>query len=653
VALPVLAIGLLVLIAPFGEGGRAPWTLCLLHLLVFTLAGWALILPRREPIPEEARLPAIAAATVVLLAGLSAWSSGYRLAGLLGWTDMAAALALFMAVLALPRDATAPGLLRGIFLGSTALQALLAIVRLQEGGTMAAGRSFLNPNHLAAYLNAGALVALAAADGAARAAPRRTLRAALPWLLLALLHLAAALPLASRGGLLGLGAGILLLGGRRFRSWTPALRRAAMAATLLVALAGIAALDERFRSAPDPYRFHRLPIWRASFGMLRDGPVLGIGPGLFPHLAPRHNFPAEEGLLRYERSFTGAHSGLLTFLVEQGTAGAAAACAALGILLARLLRGAREGSRLGPAASFAEGVGAALAALLAQGLVEDLQERPALVLIPSLLCAAALAHGGRRDAVAASPPAGGFASPAARTVAAAAIGALLWGGVLAPALGDRAARRARLQGAAGVGEMERAARLVPLHPGYRHDLAMAALNTPPFGVERYADAVRRLKEACRLKPIDHRYPLLLARLMAERAPRLFSAPGTDKEAAALYREAVRLAPLDPGPRLEAAAFLWTRGRPEEGLGLLREALVLEPHYVRARILETRILLDLGRQEEAERSRGLLAVTLERIEGVRPESGYGREILADSPSERRRLEETEGGRPGTGTPPANR
>ncbi|MGH9748555.1 MAG: O-antigen ligase family protein, partial [Candidatus Polarisedimenticolia bacterium] len=410
VALPALAIGLLVLLAPFGEGGRATSILCLLHLLVFTLAGGALILSRsdREPVPEGARLPAIAAAAAVLLAALSAWSSGYRLAGLLGWTDMAAALALFLAILVLPRAATAPGWLRAVFLASTALQAVLAIVRYQDGGAMAAGRSFLNPNHLAAYLNAGALVALAAADQVARAAPRRSLRAALPWLLLALLHLAASLPLASRGGLLGLGAGILLLGARRFRSLTPPMRRAAVAATLLVALAGVAALHDRFRSTPDPYRFHRLPIWRASLGMLRDRPVLGIGPGLFPHLAPRHNFPAEEGLLRYERGFTGAHSGLLTILVEQGLAGAAAASAALGFLLARLLRAAREGSRGRPAASFTEGIAAALAALLAQGLVEDLQERPALILIPSLLCAAALAHAGRRAAGTASGPAGGW-----------------------------------------------------------------------------------------------------------------------------------------------------------------------------------------------------------------------------------------------------
>ncbi|MGH9797436.1 MAG: hypothetical protein ACRD5D_04690, partial [Candidatus Polarisedimenticolia bacterium] len=238
-------------------------------------------------------------------------------------------------------------------------------------------------------------------------------------------------------------------------------------------------------------------------------------------------------------------------------------------------------------------------------------------------------------------------------VAAAAIVSLLWGAVLAPWLGDRAARRARRLQAAGVADMERAAWLVPLHPGYRHDLAMAALNTPPFDVERYAGAVRRLQEACRLKPIDHRYPLLLARLLGEGAPRLFTAPGVDREAAGLYREAVRLAPLDPRPRLEAAGFLGTRDRPEEALGLVREALVLEPHYVRARILEVRILLDLGRKEEAERSRALLAGVLARIQGIRPESGYAREILADSPAERARLRAVAGGRAEPRSGPATR
>ena len=191
---------------------------------------------------------------------------------------------------------------------ATSLQAVIALVR-RPVGVLAAAATFLNPDHLAAFLNLG--LVLSAGHVVDRLERGRT-RAGVIWGLVVLLHAAAVVCLQSRGALLGLSAGLLVLGAARLRSWPRRERLIGAAAAALIVLAGAGLLVERFTRAEDPYRYSRLGIWKATLVMIAERPLLGYGPGMFRHEGPRHNFASEVGPFRFEKVFEGGHSALLT-----------------------------------------------------------------------------------------------------------------------------------------------------------------------------------------------------------------------------------------------------------------------------------------------------------------------------------------------------
>lgn len=630
---------LLILVAPFREGGRDPLALLVLHSLAFACMIVSLAAGRSRWPRRPGALPAIALllGLAVLAAGLAAARAAYPLAALLGLLDVGMAAGLFLAAAASRADGRTLAILRNVAVASTGIQACLALLRFPAGGLAAAGASFLNPNHLAAFLNLGLLLSVAAAEEAAGPAGRRPRAAA--WGAVAALHLLAIALLSSRGALLGLSAALLALALLRWRSWTRVRRRAATAALAAVLAIGGTMLFLRFARTDDPYRYHRVQIWTAAAGMLAEHPFLGIGPGMFGQVSPRHNFPVERGPLRFDRTFAGAHSGVLTLAVESGIPAAGALLAAALLALAALL-----GWRQETAGAARIGIGLSVLALLVQGLVEDLQERTALTLVPAILLGAGLASLGSRDAgeatgegvSAPAPRRGGRARPAARASAALVVTYFFLVAIALPYAAHRAAETARRVGREGLELMRLAARLNPIHPEYRHDLAMAALNSGPPAPERYAEAFLHLRAARRLKPVDYRFPLLLARLEAHAGERLFADGTAMERATALYREAILLAPLDPRPRLELAHHLLAMGRKEEALGATGEALSLEPNFLRARVLEASILLRLGRLDEALASEEGLEGTLRALEGFIPESGYARAIVEDAPADRERL-----------------
>jgi O-antigen ligase len=624
-ALPV-AGALILLVAPFGEGGRAPWALALLHTLALACV-LAAIAWRREDwtIPGP---PAPAGMTALLIVSLllalaSARRAAYPFAAGLALWDLAITAGLFLAAASVGNGEGDLLLLRNVAVASTSLQAILALARFAHGGPMAAGRGFLNPNHLAAFLNIGLLLGAAAAEEALRAG--RRLRSLL-WAGLAGGHATVVALLASRGAFAGLAAALLLLLTLRWRTWSRRVRVAAAISIIVLVAGGAALLERRFAHDEDPYRYHRLPIWRASLRMLSERPLLGFGPGMFRHESARYNFPLEEGPVRFGRTFASAHSGFLTLAVEDGTPAAAGLLGAAILTIALLVRSApgRKEEALG--------VALVLAALLVHGLVDDLQERPALTLGAALLAGSAL--GATRQGHRAPGAPRGPRLRSALIVMAALD--LFVGAILLPYKADLDARAALRRGREGGFLMERAARLNPLQPEYHQDLAMMALNSAPLAPESYARAARHLLEARRLKPIDYRFPLLLGRLEAEVAPRLFEDAGAQERARRYYLEAVSRAPLDPRPLLEMAGFLAHVGRSEEALAASREALRIEPNFVRARLMEISSLLALQRAGEARACFARMEETLRLLGGFHPDSGYARDIVADKPGERERL-----------------
>src|SRR5436309_8349823 len=399
-------------------------------------------------------------------------------------------------------------------------------------------------------------------------------------------------------------------------------------ALLACALGAAGVLGARFARSEDPHRYARVAIWKATSAMIAERPLLGFGPGMFPHISTRFNFPVDIGPVRYGRNFQGAHSGFLTLAAEAGVPAAASILAALlgGTLLLLRARADENGVLLG--------VGLVLLALLVQGCVEDLQVRPVLTIVPALLAGAAVAAMRRLRAGRSS--AGRRRSPFARLVGATIAVYLFAIGILLPYWAHREAVMALDLGPSGLPHMVRAAALNPLHPDYRNDLAMAILNSGPLTPEGYARAATDLLEARRLKPIDYRFPLHLARLEARFAARLFDDTKARERAVALYREGVRLAPLDPRPRLELASHLHDMGLPGEALQELQRALVLEPSFLRARVLEASSLVDTGRRTQARVSLKQAEATLVALTAYLPDSSHARDIVMDGRVERERL-----------------
>jgi O-antigen ligase len=623
----VLALaGYVFLVGPFGEGGRLPTALAALHAVVLGLASvglWrSLVGGAGRPRGRGTGVLALAAVALALSV-VAASGASYPYAAGLGLMDriaVAAAFASAATLLAAPADLL---VLRNMVVLSGTAQAVVALAGAARGGPDVAARLFLNRNHLGAFLNLGLLLAAAAADDARRRGARRT---ALLLAGAATVQIAALLALRSRGALVGLAAGALLLIGRTWPSWTRRARMVAAGVALVAVVLGAALVAQRFARSDDPDRWRRLRIWEAALAMAAPDPWLGIGPGQFPHEAPRHTFPLDRTPVRYGRGFSGAHSAYLTLAVEDGFPAALLVVAGIGAIIILVAR--RPGT--GAAGAAALGAAAALAALATQGLVEDVQERPVLVIGGALLAGSALACGrGWR-----------MRPPAPRLVAAAGavVTLALWCGacVALPYAAWREATAARAGGREALPRMRRAARLDPRHAGYHHDLAMAALNSGPPDVERYLSAAGELDEARRLDPREPRWALLRARLDARAARVVFSDPLADVRAAAGYAEAARLAPTDPRPRLEQAGHLADLGRIEEALAALEAALAVEPHYRRARILQAEILVKAGRSGEARVAWDGLLASDRSINGYVPDSGYAAEIVADVPERRAAL-----------------
>ncbi len=623
----------IVVLSPFAEGGRAPLALFVLHTLSLACVVLAWTSPRpQHPRPAPLRADPLRGLAVLAVAGLglallSALRASYPLAAALGAWDLVVSFFLFGAAARAVSDDRGLEWLGRAVVVSTSLQALLAITRYPGGRAAAAGSSFVNPNHLAAFLNLGLFLILVRV---LRPAPRRI---RVTWGALAAMHVVAIFLLESRGALAAFFAALVVCGILRRHALPPRTWKFAVGLLVACALAAALVLGARFSRAFDPYRYTRLSIWQATAAMIAERPLLGFGPGMFPHVSPRFNFPADVGPVRYGRNFQGAHSAYLTLAAETGIPAASLILAALVGATLLCLRAPENEEEI-------FGIGLAFLALLVQGCVEDLAVRPALTLVPALLLGGVLARR-RRGA---GPP--GFAPVgianarrrlrSARIVGATLVVYLFVVAVLLPYRADGDASAALRLGREGVSHMERAARLNPFHPDYRNDLAMAILNSGPLTPEGYARAAFNLLEARRLKPIDYRFPLHLARLEARVAAGLFDDATAASRALSLYQEAVRLRPLDPRPRLELAAHFAGLKQPEDALQVLREALVLEPNFVRARVLEASILLDAGRRDEARASLHLAEQTLEALLGYEPDSGYARDITMDARGERERL-----------------
>jgi len=617
---------LLVLLLPFGEGTATPGALFLIHTLV--LLGILLFTLLPDPHPRPRLLPQeLSAAVPVFLAAtlLAAWGSPYPYASFLRCWDLVMALALFILVRRIGWGEAGRRILGDCVLASASLQALVVL-----GGSVSVGTALsvarwglLNSNHEAAYLGLGVLLA---APGLLRDPGKgKWLRCAAVVACLAAFTL-----LASRGALLGLVAGCLLLASMEWKDLSSRSRRAAALLLTVVVVASLATLLHRFTTAGDPFPYERSRIWGADLRCFSGDPLLGVGPGIFQHVSERFNFPLE-GPVRYGRRFQAPHSDYLGLLVETGIVGFAAGVFLLARILVLLRRQARHSRRLSlPLLP-------AFAALAVQGLVEDLTRRPALLLTAAILVASVSMRPEEANCPEKPAP-----SLLRRAFFGAAPLALAWMAcVLNPYVAFRNDRA--MKQAATLGEMQtRFAAALHANPyqagtwGFPASAFLAADPPVDLTLDLYARFRRELDQGIRMDSTSADLFILRARLETRAFRFLFHDAATVHRALESYREGVRRVPHDPRPRVELANFLRELGRLPEAQSHLRRALEEEPGFLGARLFLASLLLEGGDREGAQKEWLEVLSVRRKLLTYRPESAYAADISRDHPALERLL-----------------
>jgi O-antigen ligase len=601
-----------VAIATLGEGGASATSLVVQHLvLAIAVAAGAVLLEPADHAPSRA--PAIAWLAFAGLAALGAFVAPYAYAA---WLVLVEILAF--GVLAWIASAGAVVLAR-VLPPAIALLAtghgLAAVVQKLRGDARPAS-SFLNPNHLAAWLAAAALLLAGRAIG--RSAPVRE-----RWMYgVAILSALAGISVTgSRGAVLGLAAGAGVLAAAALGELSERARRGLLAAAALAALAMGLGIALRFRSENDPYQFHRTKIWSASLRAALDSPFLGTGPGQFAVAARNLNFPLEDAPLRYERAFRTPHSDVLRALCEFGFPAGLAALAAVALAGGSVLQ-RRHGLT-----DVERGAMAALCGLAVQACVDDLSTRPAITMAGAALAGLLLARP-------IEPPA-----RASRRAAVAAAAALT---VLALGVGEVAGFVAWSEshdlprGRLDPGQLDRLRRSIawnPMQPDGWERLAEHFVGDGrSFSLSDYAAAREAAEAARRLQPKDATYARADARVEAIGCLTLLPFEATRERAARLYDDALGLARTDATIPLEAARFLLQAGDPAGARRAAESALKIEPRAAAPRLVLAQAIL---RQEGAAgggRARRLVdeALALAPRADEKPSSAYDAALRSVDP-----------------------
>jgi O-antigen ligase len=635
----------LLVILPWGEGGAAPTSLAVVQTIIFVAVA-ALLRRTLKSGSIEVRLswPLLAYLAFLAVGGVGLLRSEYLYGSFETYWDQIAALLLALALAGTAPTERFARTAAAAICGLGAAQALPAIVSRCTVGA-ALSPSFVNPNHLAAYLNVAAFVALERGgwlparegqEGTREAAPGPRpgpVSRLLLWRAGALLCAAGVLAVGSRGALLALTITLLVLiaraGSARARAWM----RAVPVVIVLAALA-VLSVQSRFASNVDPYRYDRPRLWTAALSAWREAPLLGLGPGMYEHRAARHNFPQDLAVFRYSKEPHSAHSQPLQTLAEEGVAGLLTLLVFAGAIVVALAGARKVG---GEAAASARALLPACAALAIHALFETPFEAPAIPITLLLLAWPALRPASFGASAAAFVLRWPDRETAARerwaTVTSAAVcGVVLFSiGVAAPYLSYLAVRYAEGEGRAPVRidlAFRTAEALNPHQPFLGFRRARAALaRSRRVSPTLLANAMDSLETTIRLEPGDPSAYALLGGLYARAAADLPGAgAGAIAEAERRYTEALAVAPLDARLHVERGSLRLSAGEAAGALADALAALQLEPRALAAHQLEVEALLASGREKEAAAGLGDMEKVLADLSGYQPLNGYEEALL---------------------------
>jgi len=591
-----------VAVSTLGEGGASASSLLVSHVLLATaFAVFAVFFA--NPSYAASRGPVRAWLCFAGFAAAGALVAPYAYAAWLVLIELLAFGTLFW--LACGDPPVLSRMLPAAVAGLASAHGLAAVVEKASGSPRPAS-TFLNPNHLAAWLAVAAL--FLAGTTLARELPARV-----AWLYRAAVALALAgiFVTGSRGAVLGLAAGAAALVAATWSGLAVRARRRMVAASVVIVLAVGAGVVVRFLEDNDPYRFHRTKIWTASLRAALGSPLLGVGPGQFAAAAPNLNFPLENTPLRFERSFHTPHSDVLRAVCEFGFPAAFAAFAAVALALQELFRRRHELTAVG------RGAVAALVGLAAQCCVDDLSVRPAITMTSAALAGLVLSRPRATPARVATGVAVARSVLVVLALGAAEVaGYLAWSAANGLPSGRLDARH--------LDRLHRALGWNPMQPGSWQRLAEHEVGDGrSWRLPEYAAAREAGERAVRLQPADAYYTRAAARVEATACLSILPLVATRERAAKLYDEAGRLAATDATIPLEASKFLLQAGDPAGAARAATQALRIEPRAATPRLWLAKAILQQDGPAGVAEARRLLdeAQGLALREGEAPSSSY--------------------------------
>lgn len=606
----------LILILPLGDGLQNNLEMFIGQSLVSGLAILMIMRLRDGPLGFDITHVEVLILLYLAVCFVSLTQADYRYAALIRFGVIASGAVLYVAVrdlLALNSHA-ATNLRHALSISVTGA-VVYAIIHSIATGDRAHG-FFEDPNGLAAFANVGLAVLICGGLPAEGRAWPRNLGA--PRLAASGVIILGIILTQSRGGLL---SALVVLGMASARM--KRVRVFFVAALLVGAIALTTPLREKLlpRSPSDVFAWQRVDIFKMDLQMLAEYPVTGVGLGQFAWYAPRYNFPLETQPVRYSKIALAAHSDLFQALAELGAPGG---FVFLSLMLCPLfaLATVKVTDEL-----YAVCMG--LVALSFHGLFHHLLLTHGLLLLwCALLAMLHPASAGRWIAI-----------PAGRLRAALGTGAVLFlwtGGVYVP---FEAARQAGIAAEASESlpraqsAIRRAVRLVPIQAYYHQAMAdqYARYYSATGNLGALALAVESLEGAARLNPNEWTFARRLAALYARAIGRgLNTEESVNALRGALERE-LDTNPKWPASLVELARIDIRQGKRENAERKLREALSLEPNYIRAHYELRRLLKARSDWEAYDVETGRIREMFRKYSRYSTdENAYVREILAITP-----------------------
>lgn len=476
--------------------------------------------------------------------------------------------------------------------------------------------SFFNPDMLAGYLTPSILLAASLAVFGGGTPGENERRGRLAMLLsLAVLCLAVVILTGSRGGVLALCAGGIVVLWARFGRRSLALVAAALALVLLIPNP----VRDRVINH-DPFAYSRAGIWKSSLDMIWDHPQ-GVGLGNFKYVFTRYNFPVREAVIKYGKVAGTAHNEYLHIGAEMGLIGLFVFIAGI-FLLIKTLRRSIKASSGSEYMGLAVGLAGGITATLVHALVDANLHEPGIAFMLILLVSLAL---GLPGVVSRDLELRGGTGPS-RFLLFTAFIALMAVFAAMPAAAYYYSSRAKTEARGGdmksaMTDVDTALFIEPGNASYHSQKAALdfSLYQRGGGREDFTGAVAELEEAIRLNPGDLAYQLLISGIEYGYAAALpQSVERTEGLRAALghAEKAVELAPNAADALMSEARVYIAMGDAASAVRALERLRESEPNYLRGRLLLAECYGGLGKTGLSKREYYNIIEAASALKGAR-------------------------------------